>query len=602
MGQPTPYNRQYDLTDYQTDHPSAPYSGSQVDAEFDAIETTLDEVLANLALIQRDDGELANQSVAVDQLASDVRALLAINEDVSIGNWVTATAYTVGDVVAESAKSYLCVTDHTSGTFATDLAASKWVIIGTASVAASGITFTPTGTIAATDVQAAIAEVASESLKVASNLSDVGSVATARSNLSVPSKAELQNASFISSDAGGTADAITASYTPAITALTDKMILQVVAAVANATTTPTFTPNSGTITVRTIVKGSNEALLAGDIPGDDAGIFLQYNEGLDKWVLLNPAVSAGALPKAGGTMTGNLVMSGATINDAKGADVASAATINLDTTTGNVVDVTGTTTITAITLSEGRERVVRFTGILTLTHNANIICPGAASITTAAGDYAVFRGYSGGVVRVTAYMIAALAPFDRRAPGAIGGTTPGAGTFTDLTAGGSVVLGDGAGDTLTVNAETISQPNVPCFFARNNASDANQTGNGATVTVEFDSETFDQSSDFDTTTDTFTAVATGKYELHTQVRVAAVPAGATTFVCNIVTSNRTYVQTFVTVAGTFTTFVWSFSVLADMDAADTALVQIQISGGAGDTASIVGAVTPTTFFSGRRAA
>lgn len=86
-----------------------------------------------------------------------------------------------------------------------------------------------------------------------------------------------------------------------------------------------------------------------------------------------------------------------------GADVASAATLNLDNATGVIVDVTGVTTVTAITLADGRERVVRFTGALTLTHGASLVLPGAQSIVTAAGDFAIFRGYAAGVVRLVAY-------------------------------------------------------------------------------------------------------------------------------------------------------------------------------------------------------
>ncbi len=43
--------------------------------------------------------------------------------------WVTVTAYSVGDVKIESNKIYRCLTAHTSGTFATDLAALKWAEI-----------------------------------------------------------------------------------------------------------------------------------------------------------------------------------------------------------------------------------------------------------------------------------------------------------------------------------------------------------------------------------------------------------------------------------------------------------------------------------------
>lgn len=44
-----------------------------------------------------------------------------------IDAWLTATVYTIGDVTHESNKIYLALTSHTSGTFATDLAANDWI-------------------------------------------------------------------------------------------------------------------------------------------------------------------------------------------------------------------------------------------------------------------------------------------------------------------------------------------------------------------------------------------------------------------------------------------------------------------------------------------
>lgn len=41
-------------------------------------------------------------------------------------DWVTTTAYVVGDYVTESGTVYICLIAHTSGTFSTDLAAGKW--------------------------------------------------------------------------------------------------------------------------------------------------------------------------------------------------------------------------------------------------------------------------------------------------------------------------------------------------------------------------------------------------------------------------------------------------------------------------------------------
>lgn len=82
----------------------------------------------------------------------------------------------------------------------------------------------------------------------------------------------------------------------------------------------------------------------------------------------------------------------------KGADIASDTTTNLAAATGDYVDVTGTTTITGLgTVTAGIERTIRFTGALTLTHNAtSLILPGAANITTANGDVAVFISLGSG--------------------------------------------------------------------------------------------------------------------------------------------------------------------------------------------------------------
>ena len=95
--------------------------------------------------------------------------------------------------------------------------------------------------------------------------------------------------------------------------------------------------------------------------------------------------------------------------DTKAANVASATNIDLGAAAGRVVDVTGTTTIASFgTVSEGVWRIVRFTGALTLTHNAtSLILPGGASITTAAGDCAVAVSLGSGNWIVTHFQRAA---------------------------------------------------------------------------------------------------------------------------------------------------------------------------------------------------
>lgn len=88
---------------------------------------------------------------------------------------------------------------------------------------------------------------------------------------------------------GGTADAITATFSPAPRYASNGVSLSVRATAANATTTPTFTPNSGVIAAATIVKGNNLPLAVGDIAGSGHWLELAWDSTLSKWVLLNPA-------------------------------------------------------------------------------------------------------------------------------------------------------------------------------------------------------------------------------------------------------------------------------------------------------------------------
>jgi len=84
-------------------------------------------------------------------------------------------------------------------------------------------------------------------------------------------------------------------------------------------------------------------------------------------------------------------------NGIKGADIASATTIDLGAATGNFVDITGTTGISALgTADAGITRKVRFTGALLLTHGAGLLLPTAANITTAANDTTEFVSLGSG--------------------------------------------------------------------------------------------------------------------------------------------------------------------------------------------------------------
>lgn len=175
----------------------------------------------------------------------------------------------------------------------------------------------------------------------------------------------------------------------------------------------------------------------------------------------------------------------------KGANIASAATVNLTTATGNGVHITGTTTITAVTLGSGMWRIVVFDGALTLTHHAtNNNLPGGANITTAAGDRALYWA-DGTTVYCAIYVKANGKPI-AGASGAItssdftmstarllGRTTASTGAIEEISVGASLTLSGGslsgtaASDTQAGVIEIATQAEVE---AANSATLAVVTG------------------------------------------------------------------------------------------------------------------------------
>jgi len=89
--------------------------------------------------------------------------------------------------------------------------------------------------------------------------------------------------------------------------------------------------------------------------------------------------------------------------------IASATTTDLSTVNDGDITVSGTTTITGFgTLTAGIKKILTFSGALTLTHNAtSLILPGAANITTAAGDVAIMRSLGAGNWKCMIYQRAA---------------------------------------------------------------------------------------------------------------------------------------------------------------------------------------------------
>ena len=127
MPQPTQYTPTTDFSQQEANNASgrSTVNTAALDAEFANIETTLDQTLSNLQLIQRDDGRLGDVTVEVRCLAPDV--LNVMGGFNLTGLWTPATAYAVNDICSNGEYTYVCKTAHTSGG---SFSATNWVQFG----------------------------------------------------------------------------------------------------------------------------------------------------------------------------------------------------------------------------------------------------------------------------------------------------------------------------------------------------------------------------------------------------------------------------------------------------------------------------------------
>lgn len=243
--------------------------------------------------------------------------------------------------------------------------------------------------------------------------------------------------------AGGTADALTVSTSPAFTAYVTGMKIIFKAGASPNTGAATLQAN-GIASPKTI-QNDGAALVAGDIAASKwyAAIYDGTNFQLWRASSFDPALflaksntwtgtnifTDGSFRIAGsadatkilrfevdGFTTGQTRVATPPdynfriMSQERGASIASSATLNLDTATGDYIAISGTTTVTAITLGDGKMATLRFAGSMTLTNGASLILPTGANIQTAIGDTAIFRGEASGVVRCVAYLRASGAP------------------------------------------------------------------------------------------------------------------------------------------------------------------------------------------------
>lgn len=143
----------------------------------------------------------------------------------------------------------------------------------------------------------------------------------------------------------------------------------------------------------------------------------------------------------------------------------------------------------------------------------------------------------------------------------------------------------------------INYPLQPAFLATHSADQNNVTGAGATITVNFTTEITDQNGDYDGT-NTFTAPVTGYYGFNCSIRISDLTTAMTSGNISFATSNRSQTSNVANYGAIMTNgniLTLSHSIRADMDAADTCIVTVTISNGAGNTADLASAVTQTYF-------
>lgn len=138
------------------------------------------------------------------------------------------------------------------------------------------------------------------------------------------------------------------------------------------------------------------------------GIVTDYNTGTGSLTVNVLSVSGSGTIAAWNTMIlpGGGNFAGLTYNKftqrqvfANEVSLASASTVDFTTGNSNQFVITGTTTITAVTIDQGAVIKARFASSCTLTHGTNLQVQGGANYTTAAGDIATFTS-NGTVARV----------------------------------------------------------------------------------------------------------------------------------------------------------------------------------------------------------
>jgi microcystin-dependent protein len=121
MAYPAIDDRDYSYTAFQTGQGDNSFPGTYLDNDLDELWTGFNALASFVQVAHASDGALKLASVERRHLSPSLT--LGVPAPTV---WVTATAYEADDTVTTNNRLYICLVDHTSGTFATDLAAAKW--------------------------------------------------------------------------------------------------------------------------------------------------------------------------------------------------------------------------------------------------------------------------------------------------------------------------------------------------------------------------------------------------------------------------------------------------------------------------------------------
>ncbi len=161
----------------------------------------------------------------------------------------------------------------------------------------------------------------------------------------------------------------------------------------------------------------------------------------------------------------------------------------------------------------------------------------------------------------------------------------------------------GLGSTLGTTSHMIFDANghitkpLQSAFLVGKSSQQSNIAVGQDVAITFDTEHFDQNGDF--SSNTFTAPVTGKYQLNALVRLSNLDSASDYYYLQVVTSNRAYLSAIIDPDFGQDATYWqlSTSILADLDANDTASMKIVQYSGTQQT-DLEGAAEHGTTFSG----